>query len=144
SLLPTLADQQEKVKITVQEYVDAWRQKQADLRPLTVVRLAGTAMVYLFNGILLPNDYGGNLCVSEDGRSIENGPEHSELSLIYDHYEQGTRVYQDTNGDFVTIPANSDGTDQSTITLRRAKQQVAGTFSSSSNLPTNEENVILP
>ncbi|KAF4647307.1 hypothetical protein FOL46_004450, partial [Perkinsus olseni] len=142
SLLPTLADQQEKVKITVQEYVDAWRQKQAHLReraikespqdyklelydlvyisetsdhapgghlsstwrgPLTVVRLAGTAMVYLFDGILLPNDYGGNLRISEDGNSIENGPEHSTLvyaslknlvparalqSLIYDHYEQ--------------------------------------------------------
>ncbi|KAF4727840.1 hypothetical protein FOZ62_021791, partial [Perkinsus olseni] len=29
--------------------------------PLTVVRLAGTSMVYLFDGILLPNDYGSNL-----------------------------------------------------------------------------------
>ncbi|EER10405.1 hypothetical protein Pmar_PMAR002513 [Perkinsus marinus ATCC 50983] len=167
SLLPTLADQQEKIKITVQEYVDAWQQKQADLRersirespqdyrlelydlvyisetsdsaigrhlsstwrgPLTVVRLAGTAMAYLFEGILLPNDYGGKLRVSDDGNSIENGPEHSKLvyaslknlvparalqSLIYDHYEKGTRVYQDTNGDLVTMPASTDGTDQS-------------------------------
>ncbi|EER04575.1 hypothetical protein Pmar_PMAR014976 [Perkinsus marinus ATCC 50983] len=104
-------------------------------------RLAGTAMAYLFEGILLPNDYGGKLRVSDDGNSIENGPEHSKLvyaslknlvparalqSLIYDHYEKGTRVYQDTNGDLVTMPASTDGTDQSKITLRRAKQLVAG------------------
>ncbi|EER09368.1 hypothetical protein Pmar_PMAR023893 [Perkinsus marinus ATCC 50983] len=125
-------------------------------------------MAYLLEGILLPNDYGGKLRVSDDGNSIENGPEYSKLvyaslknlvparalqSLIYDHYEKGTRVYQDTNGDFVTMPASTDGTDQSKITLRRAKQLVAGKFSSSSNdlvredcppLPHSEERPLSP
>ncbi|KAF4757381.1 hypothetical protein FOZ63_008060, partial [Perkinsus olseni] len=198
SLLPTLTDHQEKMKITVQEYVDAWRQKQADLRerairespqdykldlydlvyinessdhapgghlnpawrgPLTVVRLAGTSMVYLFDGVLLPNDYGGNLRVSEDGNSIENGPEHSTLvyaslknltpakalqSLIYDHYEQGTRVYQNIDGDFATMPASTDGTDQSKISLKRAKEQVARQRPSSSSSSSQDGVVLLP
>ncbi|KAF4678371.1 hypothetical protein FOZ60_016838, partial [Perkinsus olseni] len=176
SLLPALSDLQEKTKVTVQEYIDNWRSKQADLRersiketpqnyklslydlvymteaannigghlnsswrgPLTVVRLAGTSMVYLFDGILLPNDYGGNLQVSRDGNSIEGGPDQASLvyaslknlvparalqSLVYDHLEKGVRVYQDAAGGLSTMPASTDGSDQSKILLRQAQDK---------------------
>ncbi|EER05708.1 hypothetical protein Pmar_PMAR011754 [Perkinsus marinus ATCC 50983] len=116
----TTRGQQEKVKVTVQEYVDSWKLKQAALRensikdtsqdyqlalydlvyisecadhslaghlslklrgPLTVAKLCGTSMVHLFDGIVLPSDYGGNLKVSDDGTTLEGGPGVS--SLIY-------------------------------------------------------------
>ncbi|KAF4677849.1 hypothetical protein FOZ60_017148, partial [Perkinsus olseni] len=178
SLLPALSDLQEKTKVTVQEYIDSWRSKQADLRersiketpqdyklslydlvymteaannigghlnsswrgPLTVVRLAGTSMVYLFDGILLPNDYGGNLQVSSDGNSIEGGPDQASLiyaslknlvparalqSLVYDHLEKGVRVYRDAAGGLSTMPASTDGSDQSKILLRQAQDNVS-------------------
>ncbi|KAF4757917.1 hypothetical protein FOZ63_013815, partial [Perkinsus olseni] len=94
-----------------------------------------------------------------DGNSIENGPEHSTLvyaslknltpakalqSLIYDHYEQGTRVYQNINGDFATMPASADGTDQSKISLKRAKEQVARQRPSSSSSSSQDDVVLLP
>ncbi|KAF4653769.1 hypothetical protein FOL47_010294 [Perkinsus chesapeaki] len=175
-LLPVLADYQERMRSSVEEYVEAWRQKQADLReryiketpqcdclrafdlvyllnapdvdignhlstkwrgPYTVVSMAGSSMARLVYGVVLPTDYGGILEVSDDKKSISNWPLPDKLlqaatrnlipakslqSLIYDHYRRGIRVYQDIHGDFATMDASMDGSDQSKIQLERARQ----------------------
>ncbi|EER04409.1 hypothetical protein Pmar_PMAR001749 [Perkinsus marinus ATCC 50983] len=164
------------MKVTVQEYVDAWKLKQAALRersikdtpqdyqlalydlvyisecadhslgghlslkwrgPLTIAKLCGTSMVYLFDGIVLPSDYGGNLKVSDDKTTLEGGPGVSSLiyasvknlvparalqSLIYDHYEKGLRVYQDMEGNFDTFPASDESDNDLLVTINIDKK----------------------
>ncbi|KAF4647385.1 hypothetical protein FOL46_004332, partial [Perkinsus olseni] len=93
--------------------------------PLTVVRLAGTSMVYLFDGTERPNDYGsgpahGSLVYA----SLKNlVPAKALQNLVYDRLEKGVRVYQDAIGSLSTVPDNADGSDQSKILLRQAQDK---------------------
>ncbi|KAF4696039.1 hypothetical protein FOZ60_002271 [Perkinsus olseni] len=187
-LLPVLSDYQERMRSSVEEYVEAWRQKQADLReryiketpqcdqlaafdlvymlnapdvdignhliskwrgPYTVVSMAGSSMAKLIFGVVLPSDYGGSLRLSDDGKSIENWPLPDKLvqaatrnlvpanslkKLIYEHYRRGIRVYQDIRGDFSTMEASNDGSDQSRI-LRERTRQLCSQRSSDESTP---------
>ncbi|KAF4716725.1 hypothetical protein FOZ62_014206, partial [Perkinsus olseni] len=87
--------------------------------PLTVVRLAGTSMVYLFDGTeRLPNDR-TTMAVTYKLKLVplmEN--------LVYDHLEKGVRVYQDAIGSLSTVPDNADGSDRSKVLLRQAQDKV--------------------
>ncbi|KAF4692368.1 hypothetical protein FOZ60_013725 [Perkinsus olseni] len=69
-------------------------------------------------------------------------PARALQSLAHDHLEKGIRVYQDAAGGWSTVPASTDGSDQSKILLQQAQDlpldPQQGSSSSSSRSPLKE------